>query len=63
MNPKEQVHKELEELLERLGKLKDFKKSEDYKNLSDISKELLIRQEYLMEQYSIVLKERLEVWE
>ena len=63
MNAKERVEKELDELLERISKLTNFIKTENYNNLSEIQKALLIAQCDIMLAYTDILKLRLKNWE
>lgn len=62
-NAKERVQFELEELNEKMHKLRSFVSSDKFSELSSLSKKLLLRQLCYMKKYADVLKLRLEVWD
>lgn len=60
---KERVELELNELEERLGKLKTFVLSEPFPKLSSVQQMLLMSQIDIMTSYTNCLHRRLKFWE
>lgn len=60
---KERVEIEYNEVTARLAALDNFSKTPKYESLSDNMKTLLDLQWLTMQQYAIILKQRLEIWE
>lgn len=64
MDHKQKVSDELDELQEKIIKLKDFiAHNENYKMLNETQRNLLVIQENAMETYAVTLAARLDFWE